>query len=230
VQEDGFIMVSNKKAARRTPPTQAKPAAAPTRAAATATPQRTTLPNPIVISSPSDEDEDDNDDNEDKENRGFPRVNEEEDYSDEGDEDSKATTEPGLLRPRPRLTRELRALGATTPRSTGTEESKDDDEVVEAIYSAVTSNPGVTQTFEEAFFGPNKEFWRPAIYEELVSFSGNKRNKMQIVQQLKRKLMTTKWIFKEKSPLMGQSSTKPDVSQEDSCRYQELITQSHLHQ
>jgi hypothetical protein len=100
-------MVSNKKAARRTPPTQARPL---TIAAVTATPQRTTVPNPI-ISSPSDEDEDDNDDDEDKENRGFTRVNEEEDYSDEGDEDSEATTEPGLLRPRPRLTRELRALG-----------------------------------------------------------------------------------------------------------------------
>jgi hypothetical protein len=37
------------------------------------------------------------------------------------------------------------------PRSTGKEESKDDDEVVEAIYLAVTSNPGVPQAFEEAF-------------------------------------------------------------------------------
>jgi hypothetical protein len=44
------------------------------------------------------------------------------------------------------------------PRFTGTEESKDDDEAVKAIYSAVTSDPGVPQTFEEAFFGPNKEF------------------------------------------------------------------------
>jgi hypothetical protein len=79
------------------------------------------------------------------------------------------------------------------PRSTGTEE---DDEVVEAIYLAVTSNPGVPQTFEEAFFGPNMEFWRPAIYEELMSFISRKvfkkRNKQQIIQQLKRKLMTTK--------------------------------------
>jgi hypothetical protein len=69
-----------------------------------------------------------------------------------------------LLRPRPRLTRELSALGVILPRSTGTEESKDDDEVVDAIYSVVTSDPGVTQTFEEAFFGSNKEFWRPATY------------------------------------------------------------------
>jgi hypothetical protein len=116
-------MVSNKKAARRTPPTQARPAAPPN-AAATATPQRTTVLNPRVILSPSDEDEDDNVGDEDKENRGFTRVNEEEYYSDEGDEDSKATTEPGLLRSRPRLTLELRALGVITTRSIGTEESK----------------------------------------------------------------------------------------------------------
>jgi hypothetical protein len=95
-------MVSNKKAARRTPPTQARPAAPPTRAAAIATPQRTTLRNPRVTLSPSDEDEDDNDEDEDKENRGFTRVNEEEDYSVEGDEDSEATTKPGLLRQRHR--------------------------------------------------------------------------------------------------------------------------------
>jgi hypothetical protein len=129
-------MVKNKKTKRMTPPTQARPAAPTARAAATATLQRTTVLNSRVISSPSDEDEVDSDDNEDKENRGFTRVNEEEDYSDEGDEDSEATTEPGLLRPRPRLTLELRALGMIPPRSTGTEESKeepDDDEVVEAI-------------------------------------------------------------------------------------------------
>jgi hypothetical protein len=49
----------------------------------------------------------------------------------------------------------------------------------------VTSDPGVPQTFEEAFFGPNKEFWRPAIYEELISFISRKvfkkRNKQQII-------------------------------------------------
>jgi hypothetical protein len=107
-------------------------------------------------------------------------------------------SQAGLLRPRPRLTQELRALGVIPPRSTGTEESKDDDEVVEAIYSAVTSDPGVPQTFEEAFFGRNKEFWIPAIYEELMSFISRKvfkkRNKQQIIQQLTRKLMTTKQL------------------------------------
>jgi hypothetical protein len=36
----------------------------------------------------------------------------------------------------------------------------------------VTSDPGVPQTFEATFFGPEKELWRLAIYyEELMSFS-----------------------------------------------------------
>jgi Reverse transcriptase (RNA-dependent DNA polymerase) len=44
--------------------------------------------------------------------------------------------------------------------------------------------------------------WIPAIYEELMSFinrkSFKKRDKKLVIEQLRRKLMTTKWIFKEK--------------------------------
>jgi Reverse transcriptase (RNA-dependent DNA polymerase) len=44
--------------------------------------------------------------------------------------------------------------------------------------------------------------WRPAIYEELMSFinrkSFKKRDKKLVIEQLRRQLMTTKWIFKEK--------------------------------
>jgi Reverse transcriptase (RNA-dependent DNA polymerase) len=43
--------------------------------------------------------------------------------------------------------------------------------------------------------------WRPAIYEELMSFINRKdfkkRDKKLVIEQLRRKLMTTKWIFKE---------------------------------
>jgi hypothetical protein len=63
-----------------------------------------------------------------------------------------------LIRPRP------------CTRTVESKEETGDDEVVEAIYSAVTFDPGVPQTFEEAFFGPNTEFWRPAIYDKLMSF------------------------------------------------------------
>jgi Reverse transcriptase (RNA-dependent DNA polymerase) len=44
--------------------------------------------------------------------------------------------------------------------------------------------------------------WRPAIYEELMSFiyrkAFKKQDKKIVIEQLRRKLMTTKWIFKEK--------------------------------
>jgi Reverse transcriptase (RNA-dependent DNA polymerase) len=44
--------------------------------------------------------------------------------------------------------------------------------------------------------------WRPAIYEELMSFINRKALKKQdtklVIEQLRRKFMTTKWIFKEK--------------------------------
>jgi hypothetical protein len=67
--------------------------------------------------------------------------------------------------------------------------------------------------------------WRPAIYEELMSFLNRKafkkRDKKLVIEQLRRKLMTTKWIFKEKIIQMAPSNTKQDVSQEDSCKYLE---------
>jgi Reverse transcriptase (RNA-dependent DNA polymerase) len=60
----------------------------------------------------------------------------------------------------------------------------------------------VPTTFEEAFIGPKSNVWIPAIYEELMSFisrrSFRKKDKKQVMEQLRRKLMTTKWIFKEK--------------------------------
>jgi hypothetical protein len=92
----------------------------------------------------------------------------------------------------------------------------------------------VPTTFEEAFFGPKKIVWRPEIYEELISFISRKafkeRDKKQVIEQLRRKLMITKWIFKRKSMQTEPSSTRQDAYQEDSCKYLELIIQSHLHQ
>jgi hypothetical protein len=49
--------------------------------------------------------------------------------------------------------------------------------------------------------------WRPAIYEEIISFISRKafkkRDKKHVIEQLRRKLMTIKWIFKEKNNLDG---------------------------
>jgi Reverse transcriptase (RNA-dependent DNA polymerase) len=75
------------------------------------------------------------------------------------------------------------------------------------VYFAITSDPGVPTTFEEAFFGPMSYVWRPAIYEELMSFirkkAFKKQDKKHVIEQLRRKLMITKWILKEKINLDG---------------------------
>jgi hypothetical protein len=51
------------------------------------------------------------------------------------------------------------------------------------VYSAITSDPGVLSTFEEAFFGPMSHVWRPAIYEELMSFISRKAFKKSNTEQ-----------------------------------------------
>jgi hypothetical protein len=101
---------------------------------------------------------------------------------------------------RPRLARELRAL-VITP--TDSESVHTINETPREVYSAITSDPGVPSAFEEAFFGPMSHVWRPEIYGELMSFISRKafkkQNKKHVIEQLRRKRMTTKWIFKVKT-------------------------------
>jgi Reverse transcriptase (RNA-dependent DNA polymerase) len=102
------------------------------------------------------------------------------------------------------MTRELTSQGTTQPEeeTTITTTSSNKDKAPEAIHSVIISEPGVPTTFKEAFFGPMSHVWRPAIHEELMSFINRKAFKKQdkklVIEQLRRKLMTTKWILKEK--------------------------------
>jgi hypothetical protein len=75
-----------------------------------------------------------------------------------------------------KTTRELRSQGTTQPaeESTTTTTSSNKEEAPGVIHSAITSDPGVPTTFEEVFFGPMSHVWRPAIYEELMSFINRK--------------------------------------------------------
>jgi hypothetical protein len=74
------------------------------------------------------------------------------------------------------MSRELRSLGNIPPaeESTTTTTSSNDEGSPGAINSAITSDPGVPNTFEEAFFRPKSNVWRPAINEELVSYINRK--------------------------------------------------------
>jgi hypothetical protein len=69
------------------------------------------------------------------------------------------------------------------------------------VYSAIKSDPGVPSTFEEAFFWTHVS--KPAIYEELMSFISRKafkkQDKKHVIEQLRRKLMTSKWILMRKT-------------------------------
>jgi hypothetical protein len=85
------------------------------------------------------------------------------------------------------MSRELRLLGTIPPteESTTTTTSSKNKASPGAIHSAITSDPGVRNTFEEAIFGPKSNVWRPPIYKELMSFINrkafNKRDKKLVI-------------------------------------------------
>jgi hypothetical protein len=70
------------------------------------------------------------------------------------------------------------------------------------VYSVITSDLGEPNAFEEAFIGPNKAEWRKAIQEEPTNFTKKGVSKMinkdQLMKTLKRKPISTKWVFKKK--------------------------------
>jgi hypothetical protein len=94
--------------------------------------------------------------------------------SDEKSEEQRPT--------RSKMTRELSSLGTLPPaeESTTTTTSSNNEGSPGSIHSAITSDPGVPTTFEEAVFGPMSHVWRPAIYEELMSFINKKAFKNKI--------------------------------------------------
>jgi hypothetical protein len=56
---------------------------------------------------------------------------------------------------------------------------------------------------KEALLGPEKELWKEAIKKEITSFMSRGVWKTvprkMVTQQMKRKLISTKWIFKKKA-------------------------------
>jgi hypothetical protein len=151
--------------------------------------------------SKSDEDEQSQSAEEDNNRKKAPKANQPRlrrelgalGFTQESDETSE---EP---RPsRSKMTRELRSQGITQPAEESTTPTtySNNEEAPGAIHSAIISDPGVPITSEEAIFGPMSHVWRPSIYEELMSFINRKAFKKQdkklVIEQLRRKLMTTK--------------------------------------
>jgi hypothetical protein len=204
IDEDGYIIVTGKNTARR-PQQQMQPQQA-------ARGQPTTQYEALS----SDEDDEDEESKSDEDEEEDSKSKEE----DSNKKEAPRAQQPRLTReiralgitqesiekseePRPtrsKMTRELRSLGTIPPseKSATTATSNNNEGSSGAIHSAITSDPGVPTTF----FGPKSNVWRPASYEELMSFLNRKAFKKQdkrlVKEQLRRKLMTTKWIFKEK--------------------------------
>jgi hypothetical protein len=141
-----------------------------------------------VLSSNEDDKEEESKSDEDEESKSHE---DEESQSEEDDNNKKKlpkAKQPTLTRelralvgisqesdetseePRPsrsKMTRELRSLGTIPPaeESTTTTTSSNKEGSPGAIHTAITSDPGVPTSLEEAFFEPMSHVWRPAIYE-----------------------------------------------------------------
>jgi hypothetical protein len=86
-------------------------------------------------------------------------------------------------------------LNKDEEKSNGVGDGQEETSVTE-FYSAIKSDPGEPSTFEEAFFGKDSKFWRPAIYKEIINFAKRKVwkkvNKMVVIESLKRIYQTQK--------------------------------------
>jgi hypothetical protein len=99
--------------------------------------------------------------------------------------------------------RELRNLGSTLNPKTF---------YVEEVYNtSLVSDPGEPKSYKQAMNGPEKEKWKESIKQEFDNFlsrnAWKKVSRHEVVNQKKRKLITTKFVFKKK------------VEQDKSIRY-----------
>jgi Reverse transcriptase (RNA-dependent DNA polymerase) len=66
-----------------------------------------------------------------------------------------------------------------------------------------TSDPGEPKTMKEALIGPDKDKWIEAIKKEITNFMPREVwkpvSRKKVAEEMKRKLISTKWIFKKKT-------------------------------
>ena len=164
-----------------------------------------TLPedNPEEVETPPEEEEDAN----------------EEDINEEEDDDDNEEDDPGdiIVEPKKKkLSREVRGLDTNyNPITQSTRETRrlhteynptignnEINWISTHVYSAITSDPGEPTTLKEALSGSETPQWREAIKKEIQNFLTRKVWKKvpreKVVKEMKRKLITTKWIFKKK--------------------------------
>jgi hypothetical protein len=117
------------------------------------------------------------------------------------------------------MQRELQGLGVVNPESIPREvqrlhmsfnptlgEGVDMLELIQEFQieanSAITSDPGEPLSLKAEINGPEKEKWIEAVKKEINNFLSRgvwkKVSRREVVNIQKRKLITTKWIFKKK--------------------------------
>jgi hypothetical protein len=75
----------------------------------------------------------------------------------------------------------------------------------------------------EALFGPEKKLWIEAIKKEITNFMfrgvWKPLSGKMVTEKMKRKLISTKWIFKKKTE--QDNTTSQEYYPEGLCRFQE---------
>jgi Reverse transcriptase (RNA-dependent DNA polymerase) len=71
------------------------------------------------------------------------------------------------------------------------------------VNLTISSAPGEPKTMREALLGPEKELWKESIKKEITNFMSRgvwkPVSRKMVTEQMKRKLISTKWIFKKKT-------------------------------
>jgi Reverse transcriptase (RNA-dependent DNA polymerase) len=107
----------------------------------------------------------------------------------------------------PRAIRELKSLGIV-PKSTIPREVQKLNTYYNPTYTAhvnlkISSDPGEPKTMKEALLGPEKEPRKEAIKKEIANYMSRgvwkPVSRKMVTEQMKRKLISTKWIFKKKT-------------------------------
>jgi hypothetical protein len=118
-------------------------------------------------------------------------------------------------KPKPKHSRELKNLGVipktSVPKQVQKLHTYYNPTFTEQINMAIASDPGEPSTMKEALNGSEKEKWKEAVKKEINNFLQRgvwkKVSREDVIMNQKRKLITTKWVFKKK------------VEQDKSIRY-----------
>jgi hypothetical protein len=109
--------------------------------------------------------------------------------------------------PKSRANRELRSLGVITrtsiPRELRNLNTSYNPILTDPVNITLTSDPGEPKTMKEAVIGPDRDKWIDANKKEITKFTSigvwKPVSRKKVVEEMMRKLISIKWIFKKKT-------------------------------